>query len=192
MTTPPSELRDSQSDSVLPPPQFGLRALLWVITGCAVIFALSRWLSPIALAGVVMLVLSVIAHVAGNAIGTRLRELGGRRKPKTFDQEAASSSSSRPAAADFAPVTRLGQRQSLGWPIIIGTASGTVAGGIGGGLWTIFNAHGSPDPLSLVVGVLAFAVLNGIGAFVIFGFIQVGLGAIRQALAHASHSDESP
>ncbi len=188
MTTPPSKLRDPQS--VLPPPQFGLRTLLWVITGCAAIFALSRWLSPLALAGVVMLVLSVIAHVAGNAIGTRLRELGGRRKPRAGDADSPASAN-RPAAASFAPVTRLGQRQSLGWPIIVGTAAGTLAGGIGGGLWTMFNANGHADPFSVAVGVLAFAVLNGIGAFVIFGFIQVGVGAIRQALSHASRPEES-
>jgi hypothetical protein len=169
-----------------------LRTLLWIITGCAAIFALSRWLSPLALAGVVMLVLSVIAHVAGNAIGTRLRELGGRRKPKR-SEGASTPALDRPAAQDFAPVTRLGQRTSLGWPIIVGTAAGTVAGGIGGGVWTMFNAHGDigQNLFSVAVGVLAFAVLNGIGAFVIFGFLQVGIGAIRQALVHASRPDES-
>jgi hypothetical protein len=189
MATPPSEIRDPQS--VLPPPQFGLRTLLWVITGCAAIFALSRWLTPIALAGVVMLVLSVIAHVAGNAIGTRLRELSGRQRPKR-SEGSSTPTLDRPAAHDFAPVTRLGQRTSLGWPIIVGTAAGTLAGGIGGGVWTVFNARGAVDPFSIAVGVLAFAVLNGIGAFVIFGFLQVGLGALRQALSHASRPDESP
>jgi hypothetical protein len=189
MTTPQSELRDPQS--ALPPPQFGLRTLLWVITGCAAIFALSRWLEPLALAGVVMLVLSVIAHVAGNAIGTRLRELGGRRKPRTSDGDSSAAIAGRPGATDFAPVTRLSQRKSLGWPIIIGTAAGTLVGGIGGGQWTVLNSVGSPGVLNVAVGVLAFAVLNGIGAFVIFGFIQVGVGAIRQALAHASQPDKS-
>lgn len=136
-----------------------------------------------------MLVLSVIAHVAGNAIGTRLRELGGRRKPK-LSEGGSVSAPDRPAAHDFAPVTRLGQRTSLGWPIVVGTAAGTLAGGIGGGVWTMFNAQGHVDPFSVAIGVLAFAVLNGIGAFVIFGFLQVGIGALRQALSHASPSNE--
>ena len=175
MTNPQSEIENSKPR--LPPPQFGLRTLLLVVTGCAVIFALSHWLSPIALAGVVMLVLCVIAHVAGNAIGTRLRELGGR--PRTL--ESARESLVRPKEADFAPVTRLSQRQSLGWPIILGTSAGTLAGAIGGGLWTVTYSRGSFDILSVGVGILAFAVLNGIAAFAIVGFIQVGLGALRQA-----------
>ena len=169
-----SEIRNPKS--VLPPPQFGLRTLLLVITGCGVIFALSNWLSPVALAGVVMLVLCVIAHVAGNAIGTRLRELGTTRQPS----DAANELLVRPRQGDFAPVTRLGQRHSLGWPIVIGTAAGTVTGGIGGGIWTLMHTQGSPDFLSIAVGVLAFAVLCGIAAFAIVGFVQVGVGAIRQ------------
>jgi hypothetical protein len=170
--------------SVLPPPQFGLRTLLLVMTGCAVIFALSNWLTPIALAGVVMLVLSVIAHVLGNAIGTRLRELGSKSRMEE-KQPSPGQRLARPGAGDFAPVTRLSQRHSLGWPIVIGTAAGTLAGGVGGGIWTVTHTYGGPDIFSIAVGVLAFAVLNGIAAFVIVGFVQVGLSAIRQALDHS-------
>src|SRR5688572_27186209 len=143
-SNPKSKIQNPKSNSVLPPPRFGLRTLLLVVTGCAVIFAMSNWLSPIALAGVVMLVLCVIAHVAGNAIGTRLRELGPSRRS---GRDSAAEPLARPQGADFAPVTRLSQRQSLGWPIILGTAGGTLAGAVGGGLWTVTHSHGGPDLL---------------------------------------------
>ncbi len=184
-SNPKSEIRNPK---LLPPPRFGLRTLLLIVTGCAVIFALSNWLAPIALAGVVMLILSVLAHVAGNSIGTRLRELGTPRASRAA-QEAALV---RPEKGDFAPVTQLGKRQSLGWPIIIGTAAGTLAGGVGGGLWTVTHTAGGLDVVSIAVGASAFAVLNGIAAFVIVGFLQVGLSAMRQALANPQPSATTP
>ncbi|MCI0357192.1 MAG: hypothetical protein L0211_01745, partial [Planctomycetaceae bacterium] len=60
----------------LRPPQFGLRTLLFVVTVCAVLAALSKWVTPLVFLCLVFLALTIIAHVAGNAIGTRLREIG--------------------------------------------------------------------------------------------------------------------
>jgi hypothetical protein len=166
----------------LPPPQFGLRTLLLVVTGCAVLAALSQWVTPVVLACLAFLVLSVIAHVAGNAIGTRLRELGSH-PPADAAALPPGLNHGKPRAADFAPATRLGQRHGLGWPILIATVVGTVGGAVGGVAWTLVSSRGPVGLLNVGVGAIAFAVLGGIAAFVSFGFIQVGLGAIRQALA---------
>src|SRR5688572_726592 len=100
----------------LRPPQFGLRTLLLLVTACAVIFAAGQWLPPLWVAALVLLALSIFAHVAGNAIGTRLREIGNRKDNRAFDLQPQASREPR-----FAPVTRLGQRQRLGWPIVIAT-----------------------------------------------------------------------
>jgi hypothetical protein len=168
--------------SALPPPQFGLRTLLLIVTLCAVLAALSQWVTPVVLACVVLLTLSIIAHVAGNAIGTRLRDLGSHLPP---DDSALPPGLARakPKADDFAPATRLGQRYGLGWPILIATIVGTVAGAVGGVAWTLISSRGPVGLLNVGVGAIAFAVLGGIAAFASFGFIQVGLGALRQALA---------
>jgi hypothetical protein len=113
----------------------------------------------------------------------------GTQRPADADFGAARNfDHKRPEAGDFAPVTRLGQRYALGWPIIIGTAAGVLVGGVGGGIWTLNFSHGPAGPLTIIVGVVAFAVLNGIAAFVVFAFIQVLAGAIRQALKHARTS----
>ena len=75
-TSKPPIAKRQGHQSVLPPPQFGLRALLLAVTVCAVLAALSQWVTPVVIACIIFLVLCVIAHVAGNAIGTRFRELG--------------------------------------------------------------------------------------------------------------------
>ena len=160
----------------LRPPQFGLRTLLLAVTACAVVFALSQWLTPITVGCLVLLVASIVAHVAGNVIGTRLREIGD--EPDRNQRRA----DDRPKAGDYAPVTRLGQRTGLGWPIVFGTLAGIIVGGVGGGVWTLLASQGPVGPLNVGVGVVAFSVLGGIGAFAVIGFVQVGVSAIRQAM----------
>jgi hypothetical protein len=160
------------------PPQFGLRTLLLIVTACGVLFALANWLEPIAWVGVILLVLSVTLHVAGNAIGTRLRQLGDH--PPDAEPLQNAFRSARPP--EFAPVTRLGLRQSLGWTIVLATLLGTAAGGTGGGIWTWISSRGPVGPLQLIVGVIAFAALGGLAAFGAAAFTQTLLGAMWQAL----------
>ena len=151
------------------------------MTACAVIFAAGQWLPPLGVAALVLLALSIFAHVAGNAIGTRLREIGNRKDNRAFDLQPQASREPR-----FAPVTRLGQRQRLGWPIVIATFSGIIAGGVGGGLWTLLTARHHVPMAAVGLGVVAFAALGGILAFATFGFMQVLLGAIWQAMRQSS------
>jgi hypothetical protein len=165
----------------LRPPQFGLRSLLLLVTACAVIFAASQWLPPIWVGALVLLVLSIFAHVAGNAIGTRLREIGSRKDNRAYELQPSARAEPR-----FAPATRLGQRQHLGWPVVIATFSGILLGGIGGGLWTILTATGQVPIAAVGLGVIAFAALGGILAFATVGFTQVLLGAIWQAMRQSS------
>jgi hypothetical protein len=139
---------------------------------------MTHWLTPIGWVTLVLLVSSVTLHVAGNAIGTRLRQIGDQ-SPEVRQAQIASS---LPQPHEFAPVTRLGQRQSLGWSIILATSLGSMLGGTGGGIWTWASSRGAAGPLPIVVGVLAFAVLGGLAAFAAVAFTQVLLGAIWQAL----------
>jgi hypothetical protein len=174
----------SPPQSALPPPQFGLRTLLLAVTACAILAALSQWVSPIVVACVAFLMLTVMAHVAGNFLGTRLRALGSSQQPDDADAGSLQHGSGKLSRFGFAPATRLGQRYSLGWPIVVAATSGVVAGAAGGTVWTLVSSRGPIGWLNIAVGGLAFAVLGGIIAFAAFGFVQVGLSALRQA-----HSD---
>ena len=163
----------------LRPPQFGLRTLLLLVAACCALLALTQWLDPIVVAAIAFLGLSIFCHVAGNAIGTRLREIGTQAKSDPDEPKPARKS---PRQEDFVPATRLGQRQGLGWTIIVATSIGIAAGAIGGGLWTFIGSQGQIGMVNIAVGVIAFAFLGGLAAFAVIGFAQVLGGAIWQAL----------
>jgi hypothetical protein len=170
----------------LRPPQFGLRTLLLLMAAIGLALTLGQWLPPLTVACLVLLALSILAHVAGNVIGTKLRDIGD--DPAANEHASGFFAKRRPAQArDFAPTTQLGRRTNLGWPIVIGTLSGVVLGGLGGGLWTLLASRGPIGLFPVAVGIIAFAVLGGIATFLVFGFIQVGIGAIRQANRGSEH-----
>jgi hypothetical protein len=180
----------SELPPALRPPQFSLRTLLLLVTACAILFALVNVLPPMAIAGLAFLLLSIFAHVAGNAIGTRLREIGGRPKDLRLggpDEPLAVGEVDRPRGA---PPTELSRRQSLGWPVVAVTSAGILAGAIGGGVWTAWLAGSRITALGISVGCVACAVLGGFAAFLAFSFAQVGLGALRQAMAGSAASME--
>ena len=172
---PPSDYRRP-----LRPPQFTLRTLILLITLLAILFSLVNLVHPVVMAGLVLLALLIVAHVAGNVIGTRLREMGDRPvtkdgrevPPRPFDRNVDQSS--------FAPPSDLARRASLGLPILIVTAAGVLTGGFAGGLWGYLSA-GSDGWLNIVVGIVAFGFLGGFGSFAAFSFTQVILSAWWQA-----------
>ena len=175
----PASASTSESRKLLRPPQFGLRTLLGMMTACGMLFALAQWLHPAAVALLAFLIVSVFCHVAGNAIGTRLRQIGGAAEP----QDAVPKAIERPRPHHFAPPTVLSRRQSLGWIILVATSVGVLSGAIGGGYWTFLASAGPADVTSIATGVIAFAVLGGLAAFMTIGFVQVLVMSVRQAMS---------
>src|SRR4051812_17369517 len=92
----------------LRPPQFGLRTLLGLITACAVLLALRQWVSPVAIAAIAFLAAFVFCHVAGNAIGTRLRQIGDLQD--AVPAEPPPPARRPPQPHDFAPATHLSRK----------------------------------------------------------------------------------
>jgi hypothetical protein len=157
-----------------------LRTLLALVTACGGLLALGQWLDPIVIAAIAFLALSIFCHVAGNCIGTRLREIGDTRELR-YDDAATKRAS--PCPEDFAPVTQLSRCRSLGWPIIIASSVGIASGAVGGGLWTFAASRGEVGMLNIAVGIVAFGVLGGLAAFATVGFAQVLIGALWQAMS---------
>jgi hypothetical protein len=164
--------------------------MLWWVTACAVLLAAMHWLqlSPLAVAGLLFLAISIFLHVVGNAIGTRLRELGDDPQIRRMDVELPCLA---PRPDDFAPATRLSLRQSLGWTIIAATLAGVILGGVGGGMWTFITSRGPVNLPNIGIGVIAFGSLGGMAAFGVFALIQVLSGAIWQALGSAAEGRSS-
>ncbi len=173
--SPPSDYRRP-----LRPPQFTLRMLIGLMTVLAAHFSLVNVVPPIVMAGLVLLTLLIAAHVAGNVIGTRLREMGDHPVTKEGREVPPRRWNSQVDQASFAPPSDLARRVSLGLPILIVSLAGVLAGGISGGLWGYLTA-GSGGWTNIVVGTIAFGFLGGFGSFAAFSFTQVILGAWRQA-----------
>jgi hypothetical protein len=143
-------------------------------------------MSPLAGGGLLFFAVAIALHVLGNAIGTRLREIGDRPEIQAVEEDGGRFR--RPRPEDFAPVTRLSAKQSLGWIIAAATLVGMIAGGLGGGVWTAIASRGPLNPFNIGIGVVAFAVLGGLAAFGTAALVQVLAGAIWQAL-HGSQGD---
>ena len=157
------------------------------MTLLCVFFALLDTLSPLGVAAVVFVIISVLAHVAGNYLGTQLRESGNRRfgQERVAPHGASTDIASADIAAAAAPPSQLRSRTPLGLLVLIITATGVLIGGMAGGFGTAWANGEKAAALNIAVGAAAFAVLGGIGAFLIASFLRVMFGAWRQAHQHS-------
>jgi hypothetical protein len=169
---------DTEGRRLLRPPQFGLKTLLGLVTACGMLLALAQWLHPAAVALLGFLIVSVFCHVAGNAIGTRLRASSSA----SIEPDLIPRASECPKPHQFAPPSLLSRRQSLGWLVLVATSIGILSGAVGGGLWTFLASAGPADLMSIAIGVIAFAVLGGLAAFLTIGFVQVLVISLWQAM----------
>ena len=169
----------------LSPPRFGLRTMLGLIAllcGCLATFVA---VGPITGSALLLAVLVVVAHVAGNAIGSQLRQNGSQRTIVDGEIGAANREAvRRPSAHHFAPRTRLSHRAPLGWFMRVMTSLGCVTGAVTGGI-LLKQTSSRPLPYStLVFGCIATGVLGGMFAFWLFSLLQVFGLAWWQAHRH--------
>lgn len=154
----------------LGPPQYGLRALLLFMSTLAALLGLWQWLPPIVFAAVVLLVLSVVAHVAGNVIGSRLRD--GRLVARGVSSEPDPPPTTALREHHFAPVSKLGRRHSLGWIPLISALAGCLVGAAAGGTVTAVLLARDFDWFPVIIAACAFGALGGFGGFLVVGFLQ--------------------
>ena len=168
----------------LQPPQFNLRAMLVGVALLCGLLAASTVLGGYGIFAVVLFALSIFAHLAGSALGMRLRSNGDRRLTSDEALPPYRMRYAPPDPNECAPVTRLGRRDSLGSGIIVLTVLGMLAGGALGWL-AMQHLYQQADWLNLAAGAVAFAVLAGICSFLGVGFLQVLLAALWQASREA-------
>ncbi len=182
-STPSPEVKAQDRRPGLPPPQLRLSTFLWVVAVLCGLFAVQGIAGPYVAFALTLLVLAVFAHVAGNAVGTRLRD--GHRSPASQSRTPSPPAHHPLDEEDFAPTTQLGQRRSLGWVVIIVTGLGVALGGLAGGIaLTIWNWERISIP-GVVFAFLFTAVLGGFAGFMASSFVRVFVGAHFQALRHS-------
>lgn len=173
---------------VLQPPRFGLFSLLVAIAVISGLLAIVHYFGAYGACIAILFALCVVAHVMGNAMGTRLRDLGdtpvgadGSPAPRPVHLE-------KPSASDFAPLTRLRERQSLGKRIVVITTAGALAGGLLGYAGVCWFADGRTAWHVFAFGTVACAVLGGIWTFAAASFLQVMFGELLHAHRNSSGS----
>ncbi len=166
----------------LRPPTFRLSSLLAVMAIICTCLALLRLFDPI-WAGMFMLFLLIIfAHVAGNALGTQLRDNAHLSRPLDYDRPDTDQRRIQPANESlFAPSTRLSLRTRLGLWTIIPTGIGVLGGAVGGGWLLWWSMQGQASIGSMALGVVSCGVLGGLWGFWISSFLSVLGSAVWHA-----------
>lgn len=146
----------------------------WLAVALAIACAAIGWLGIAGWMATVVVAASVAAHVAGNALGTKLRAATDRR--------LATRRRGR-AGLPFAPAPPvvLGARAPLGRLVPVSAGIGAVCGGTAGAaalaLLTSATLPGA------ILGGVSSAVVGGLFGFLLASFVEIVRTSLREAIA---------
>jgi hypothetical protein len=147
----------------------------WLAVVLAVACAAIGWLGIAGWLATAVLLASVAMHVAGNALGTRLRDATDRSLAP--DRPRAVPPQPLPVAAP----TPLERRSSLGRLVPVSAGIGAACGGVAGTLALLFLARSSPA--GALFGGASSAVLGGLLGFLGASFVEIVRTSLRESLA---------
>jgi hypothetical protein len=148
----------------------------WLAVVLAIACAAIGWLGLAGWMAAAVLLASVAMHVAGNAIGTRLRE--------ATDQDLAlRRNAALPTSAPLptSGPTHLERRSSLGRLVPISAGIGAACGGTAGTLSLLWLTASSPA--GALLGGGSSAVVGGLLGFLGASFVEIVLASLRESLA---------
>ena len=164
------------------PLQFRLATMFLAVTAFCLLLTTFQALSLLSISAGTILALAIFAHIAGNAIGVRLRTEGDREKSETsLPSTDFHSTRQKLQPQDFAPDSLLRRHVAIGRPMVVTTTIGAMLGAVVGG---IALASVNQDHLrltSLLVGASAFSVIGALAGFLGGSFIGVFSSAVFQA-----------
>jgi hypothetical protein len=145
----------------------------WLAIVIAVACAAIGWLGIAGWMAAVVAAACVAMHVAGNAIGTRLREATDddlRRRPPPG-----------PAAVPVSRPTLLERKSDMGRLAVVSAAIGAACGGLAGSAALLLLAASSPA--GAVLGGVSSAVIGAILGFLGASFVEIVRTSLREAIA---------
>ncbi len=162
----------------LGPWQFSLSGMFAGVTAICVLFALMGTVGAAGGVFIALLVVLILAHVIGNAVGTRLRDDADRQIRKELErrQETSRLSAIPPPTNATAPV-KLHENTRVGPEMIAVGIVGATAGGLFGlcSLWHVATG------LGVTIGATSTAIIAGLFSFAAASFIQMIWRAIAEA-----------
>lgn len=147
----------------------------WLAVVIGIACAAIGWLGLAGWMAALVLVASVGVHVAGNALGTRLRE--------ATDRDLAKTSPRRPAVPlpPVRPPAQLQRRSSLGGLVPVSAAVGGLCGGACGAVMLYRLASSSLAGAAL--GGVSSAIIGGLLGFLGASFVEIVRTSLCEAIA---------
>jgi hypothetical protein len=155
----------------------------WLAVVLAIACAAISWLGLAGWMAVAVLLASVAMHVAGNAIGTRLREATDRDlsdRRDSADNRSHDFLAALPAMPQPSP-TQLQRHSSLGRLVPVSAGIGAACGGTAGALSLLWLTASSPA--GALLGGGSSAVVGGLLGFLGASFFEVVRASLRESLA---------
>ena len=148
----------------------------WLVVVVAVACAAIGWLGIAGWLAVVVAAASVGMHVAGNAIGTRLREATDSDL-RRFRLQGYAHHSALPK-----PTPSLLQRRSdMGRLVRVSAGIGGICGGLAG--TAALRLLAASSPAGALLGGLSSAVIGAIVGFLGASFVEIVRTSLREAIA---------
>jgi hypothetical protein len=147
----------------------------WLVVVVAVACAAIGWLGIAGWIAVAVAIASVAMHVAGNALGTTLREAADRDLARFRRRVTTPADLPRPVP------TRLERRQSLGRLVPVSAGIGATVGGAAGAaaLATLTSA----SIAGATLGGVSSAVIGGLFGFLAASLVEIIRTSLREAIA---------
>jgi len=147
----------------------------WLAVVIGVSCAAIGWLGLAGWMAALVVAASLAGHVAGNALGTRLREATDRDLARTAAQPPVGF------VPPPSPPTRLQRRASLGRLVVVSAAVGGACGGLIGAAALRWLAASSLA--GAVFGGVSSAVIGGLLGFLAASFVEIVRTSLREAIA---------
>lgn len=148
----------------------------WLAVVLALSCAAIHWLGLAGWMAVVVLLASIGMHVAGNALGTRLREATDRDLARLRRRPSAEFAVAAPARPGH-----LERRSGLGRLVPVSAAVGGICGGISGA--ACLSLLTSSSPAGALLGGVSSAVIGGFVGFLGASFVEIVRTSLREAIA---------
>lgn len=165
------------------PWQFRLRTMLALVAGLSGLFAVMHVIGAVWSAMLVWFLILALAHVTANFWGTRIAPCESRSPVSDLPPDSAGPANQTVTATG---AVRLSESRRPGWPMLIITAVGALAGGTLGCTALVLICLDRAGYAGVILGTASAAVVGGFLGYLTSSFAVIALRAWKEALSGSS------